>query len=362
MKIAIMGTRGIPNRYGGFEQVTEWLAQGLVEKGHEVFVYNSHNHANQEKIWKGVHIIHCYDPEFMLKTAGQFIYDLNCIRDARKRNYDVILFMGYTSSSIWAPVFPKKPVVISNMDGFEWKRTKYSATVRRFLQYAESLAVKHSHFHISDSVVIQQYIREKYLVESRYIPYGPALDKSEPITKENEVPQGEYFLLMARMEPENNVEMILDGFMKSQTDKRFIVVGNLHTAYGRKLAHKFNDFRIIFKGGIFDQSVVQALREAATIYFHGHSVGGTNPSLLEAMNAGVVIAAHKNPFNKAVLGNDAFYFTSAEDVRKLIDEKNYVTKQEMICNNRLKLENEFNREKVIQCYADFITECYNQKQ
>jgi hypothetical protein len=116
MRIGILGTRGIPNRYGGFEQITEWLAEGLVKKGHEVFVYNSHNHPNREKSWKGIHIIHCYDPEYLLKTAGQFIYDLNCIRDAGKRNFDVILFMGYTSSSIWAPVFPKQPVVISNMD------------------------------------------------------------------------------------------------------------------------------------------------------------------------------------------------------------------------------------------------------
>jgi glycosyltransferase involved in cell wall biosynthesis len=360
MRIAILGTRGIPNRYGGFEQITEWLAAGLVKKGHEVFVYNSHNHANKEKLWNGIHIIHCFDPEFILNTAGQFIYDLNCIRDADKRNYDVILFMGYTSSSIWAPLFPKKAVVISNMDGFEWKRTKYSRPVRRFLQYAESLAVKHSHFHIADSVIIQQYIRERYKVESRYIPYGPAVANLQDAAPNNKEPE-EYFLLIARMEPENNIEMILDGFVNSSSNKKFIVVGNLHTSYGRKIAGRFNDSRIVFKGSIFNQAETNQLRAGTSFYFHGHSVGGTNPSLLEAMNAGVVIAAHDNPFNKAVLGNEALYFRSADDITRLLDEKLYEGRQDMIKRNLEKLENEFNREKVIQCYADFITECYNQK-
>src|SRR3954468_24285977 len=112
MKIAIIGTRGVPNNYGGFEQVTEFLSVGLLAKGHEVFVYNSHNHPYKEKTWNGVQLIHCYDPEYLIKTAGQFIYDFNCIRDARKRDFDVLLFMGYSSSSIWHFLFPKKKVIV----------------------------------------------------------------------------------------------------------------------------------------------------------------------------------------------------------------------------------------------------------
>src|ERR1700761_6260950 len=96
LKIAIAGTRGIPNHYGGFEQITAYVAPGLVEKGHSVTVYNSHNHPYQGSTWNGVEIVHCYDPEQMLGTAGQFIYDFNCIQDMRQRDFDVILFMGYT--------------------------------------------------------------------------------------------------------------------------------------------------------------------------------------------------------------------------------------------------------------------------
>src|SRR5689334_4059993 len=135
MKIAIIGTRGIPNRYGGFEQITEFLSEGLVKQNHSVYVYNSHTHPYQEKTWKGVHIIHCYDPEHRLGTAGQFIYDLNCILDARKRDFDILLFLGYTSSSVWQIFFPRKSIIVSNMDGLEWKRSKYSRPVQRFLMY-----------------------------------------------------------------------------------------------------------------------------------------------------------------------------------------------------------------------------------
>src|SRR6187402_1988287 len=152
--IAILGTRGIPNHYGGFEQLTEYLAPALVKAGHSVTVYNSHHHPYKERSYKGVELIHCYDPEHILGSAGQFIYDMNCLIDARKRKFDVILQLGYTSSSIWGRLFPLGSVTIYNMDGLEWKRTKYSKPIRRFLLYAEKLAVRFSDFFISDSLVI----------------------------------------------------------------------------------------------------------------------------------------------------------------------------------------------------------------
>src|ERR1700761_6832335 len=96
MKIGILGTRGIPNRYGGFEQCAEYLALGLTARGHEVWVYNAHNHEYRASTWNGVNIIHCNDPEHKMGTAGQFIYDYNCIKDARKRGFDILLQLGYT--------------------------------------------------------------------------------------------------------------------------------------------------------------------------------------------------------------------------------------------------------------------------
>ncbi|MBS1934595.1 MAG: DUF1972 domain-containing protein, partial [Bacteroidetes bacterium] len=179
IRIGILGTRGIPNHYGGFERLAEKLSGGLVAQGHTVFVYNSHNHYYKEKKWNGVNIVHCYDPEYRFGTAGQFIYDLNCIIDSRKRNLDVILMLGYTSSSIWGWLFPEKSIVIFNMDGLEWKRTKYSKPTRKFLLFAEKLAVRYSDFYVTDSPVIKDYYSTKYKLDTKYIAYGAKIFTTE---------------------------------------------------------------------------------------------------------------------------------------------------------------------------------------
>ena len=152
MKIAILGTRGIPNNYGGCEQFAEIFAVFLAKKTHDVYVYNSHNHIFQEDTFKSVNIIHQYDPEYKIGTVGQFIYDLNCILDSRKRNFDIILQLGYTSNSIWSFLLPTKSIIITNMDGLEWKRSKYSKIVQKFLKFAEKKAVKSSDHLIADSL------------------------------------------------------------------------------------------------------------------------------------------------------------------------------------------------------------------
>jgi len=319
LKIAILGTRGIPNNYGGFEHISEYVSAGLVKRGHSVSVYNSHNHVYQQPIWNGVDIIHCFDPEYFMGTAGQFIYDFNCLMDARKRKFDVILIMGYTSSSVWGRLYPQNSVIITNMDGLEWKRTKYTKRVQNFLKYAEKLAVKHSQYYISDSLIIKSYLSGKYDINSKYIPYGAdvfTIAEKEQVNTDY-VLNEDYFLLMARMEPENNIETILEGFSNSQSNKQFKVLGDVGNKFGKFIAQKFkNDERIQFKGSIFDTAQVRQLQNNSYLYFHGHSVGGTNPSLLEAMASEALIAAHNNPFNKSVLNTDAYYFSNAGEVRE----------------------------------------------
>jgi hypothetical protein len=198
LKIGIIGTRGIPNRYGGFEQLAEYLSTGLVKKGHHVAVYSSHQHPFKEKELRGAEIIRCYDPECHIGTAGQFIYDLNCVRDARKRNFDMLLFLGYSSSSIWGRLYPKKPVIISNMDGLEWKRLKYSKAVRWFLKHAERFAIQYSDFYIADSIAIQSYLKKEYKIESQYIPYGAKIyeETDDSICKQYNVSAQNYFMLI----------------------------------------------------------------------------------------------------------------------------------------------------------------------
>ena len=364
LKIAIIGCRGIPNYYGGFEKIAECISVGLINKGHNVTVYNSHNHPYRQNDFHGVLIKHCYDPEYKLGTPGQFIYDWNCIQHARNQNFDVLLFLGYTSSSVWGKFFPKKPVIISNMDGLEWKRSKFNYMTRQFLKHAERWAVKYSNFYIADSIVIQKYLQNKYHIECKYIPYGSEISalNDNSLLPFYHISKQEYFLLMARMEPENNIETILDGFNKSNSHKKFLVIGNTNNSFGHKIQKKFRtDKRILFAGAIYDTAITHSLKFFSSLYFHGHSVGGTNPSLLEAMGSGSLIAAHQNEFNRSILQQDAYYFQSAKDVEQLVESVHRDKKEEqMVQNNLLKIERKYNWHDIIEQYNDFIIQCYNQ--
>ena len=362
LRIAILGTRGIPNHYGGFEHISEYVSEGLVKRGHSVTVYNSHNHPYTKSTWNGVQIQHCYDPEYLIGAAGQFVYDLNCLLDAGRKKFDVVLIMGYTSSSVWGRLYPSKSTIITNMDGLEWKRSKYSPTVQKFLKYAEKLAVNHSQFYISDSMVIKSYLADKYNVNSKYIPYGADLFSEEEREQVENIDalKEDYFLLMARMEPENNIETILEGFNESNSDKKFKVLGDTGNRFGKYITHKFaNDDRIEFKGSIFDTARVRSLQNNSYLYFHGHSVGGTNPSLLEAMASEALIAAHNNPFNKSVLNTDAFYFSDAKEVRDLVQNvQRKETEKTMVTNNLHKIKYQFNWEKIVDQYEAYILDCH----
>ena len=360
LKIAILGTRGVPNNYGGFEHIAGYLSRGLVQKGHDVTVYNSSKHPYQQSEWHGVHIVHCFDPEYLIGVPGQFVYDLNCILDTRKRNYDIILMLGYTSSSVWGFLYPRKSIVITNMDGLEWQRTKYSKPVRLFLKIAEKLAVQSSRFHVADSPVIKDYLDNKYRINSKYIAYGaglyPAAD--ENLLIEYGLNKYQYFLLMARMEPENNVEMILDGYCLTSTKTKFVVIGNTGNGFGKYLVEKYKDEkRIIFLGAIFNEMKVQSITTYCKLYFHGHSVGGTNPSLLDAMAARAPLAIHNNAFNRSIVKGNALMFTNVSDVCNLINARKYLNEIH-INNNYDTISNNFSWDRIISQYESYFIACY----
>jgi glycosyltransferase involved in cell wall biosynthesis len=321
MRIAVIGTRGIPNRYGGFEQFTEYIAPMLVERGYELYVYNSSSHPFKGTQWKGVHIIARHDPEERMGTIGQFVYDFNCIMDARSRNFDIILQLGYTSSSIWSFCFPRSSFVITNMDGFEWKRAKYSRPVQWFLKHAEKWAALYSDFLVADSGTMQDYIREKYNRNADYIPYGATVfDKpDETVLQKFDLARHSYNMLVARIEPENNIETIIRGVLASDTPAPLLIIGNHQNKFGRYLTNKYIDQKIIFYGAVYDLETLNQLRYHSRFYFHGHSVGGTNPSLLEAMASQSLVVAHDNVFNRAVLEDDAYYFRNSNDITALLN-------------------------------------------
>jgi glycosyltransferase involved in cell wall biosynthesis len=362
MKIAILGTRGIPNHYGGFEQFAEFFSVYLVEKGHEVYCYNSHNHKFQEKTFHGVNIIHQHDPEYKYGTFGQFIYDYNCIMDSRKRDFDIILQLGYTSNSIWFFLLPKKPIIITNMDGLEWKRTKYSKPVQQFLKFAERLAAISSDYLVSDSIGIEKFLKKKYKKESTYIAYGayPFDSPNENFLKEYHVEKQNFNMIMARFEPENNLDMVLEGVAQSNDKTPILVIGKHETKYGEYLKNKFKSFdNIRFLGGIYNLEHLNNLRYFSKLYFHGHSVGGTNPSLLEAMASQALVIAHNNDFNKGILKENGIYFSNPSEVKNILESVKKIDNLQKVQNNYQAIIKDFNWEKINGQYLQLFEECYS---
>ena len=321
MKVAILGSRGIPTRYGGFEELAEKLAIGLADRGHEVVVYNPSDHPVSGWKYPNVKLVRVFNPERFMGSFGQFVYDLGASIHTRWAKPDVILQLGYTSSSIWYWLLNPKSRVLTNMDGLEWQRSKYSRIVRKFLKQAERWAAKHSHLLVADNPQIEVYLHECFSNQVIYIPYGADIPKDfdETIPVKYGVVPGKYHLLIARMEPENHIEEVLQGFSQSNTAEHLLVIGGLNR-YGKRMRKKFrNDKRIIFLGSLYRKEELNNLRYYSRLYFHGHSVGGTNPSLLEAMACNCHIVAHNNAFNRSVLRTNATYFYNAHDVQAAIE-------------------------------------------
>lgn len=324
MKIAILGTKGIPNNYGGYEQFAEFISTRLVDRGHSVTVYNPSFHNFKENSFKGVSIKSVFSPEKWLGGAANIIYDHLCLQDALANDFDIIYEAGYHSVALSLKFFNvknrKNPVVITNMDGLEWKRTKWSKTVQNIIKGLEKIAVTESPFLISDNLGIKAYLQERFGKSSFYIPYGadPVEAFDVGYLSEYRLTPGNYFILVARLEPENNIETILLGHRKADRRVPIIVVGNNNSNYGRYLCKNFEQADVRFVGGIYEKPRLDALRHFSKAYFHGHSVGGTNPSLLEAMACQCFIWAHQNPFNRSVLEGSALYFDDVDDVAKLV--------------------------------------------
>ncbi|MEW6676515.1 MAG: DUF1972 domain-containing protein [Pseudomonadota bacterium] len=352
MKIAILGTRGIPNNYGGPETNAEMMSPIFLRLGHEVTVYSPDEHPYQESDWQGVKIRHIYNQESRFGIWGTLLYDYLCLRDALRSDFDVILELGYVPCAIFYPLLiaradRRRPRLLTNMDGLEWKRSKWNRVLQRFAELTEKLGARYSDAMISDNEAIRDYLLDKYQKDSYFIPYGAVpVDHLDPaIPQQYGVEAGGYNMLIARLEPENNIETILDGHVLAGARAPFLVVGKTSTRHGQYLVQKYAsrpDIR--FLGGIYDYAALSALRGQASLYFHGHSVGGTNPSLVEAMASNAFIAAHDNPFNRSVLEDRALYFQTPEDVSRLLATGHEALRQRFIEGNRAKTEHLYNWE------------------
>ncbi|MGJ1416661.1 DUF1972 domain-containing protein [Sphingobacterium multivorum] len=366
MKIAILGTRGIPNNYGGFEQFAEYISVGLAERGHDVTVYSPSFHPYKESTYKGVKVKHIHSPEeWMGGAIGSIFYDFWCLKDAlKKEKFDILYEAGYTSVIPAYILFDiknlKSSIVVTNMDGLEYKRTKFNRWAQKYLFWEEKMAVKHSHFLISDNLGIQDYYKERYGKDSKFLAYGADIisDYDEEILCEFNLEKDHFFLVIARLEPENNIEMVIKGYLAHQDrSKPLIIVGKTNTPHAKELLKKYGMYENIrFQGGIYDFHKLNSIRCFSSLYFHGHSVGGTNPSLLEAMASKAFIAANNNPFNKSVLGENALYFDRAEDVTAILKHYNQdgERRANFIANNLKVINEEYAWERLVDAHEAYF--------
>lgn len=356
MKVAFISTRGIPNYYGGLEEFAENVSTRMVAKGIEVIVYNPHFHPYQNKEFKGVKIKHIFSPEKKLGAGANFIYDFLSLRDAIRESCDIILICGYTTAAVSLLLLnPGKSVIITNIDGLEWKRSKHSKLVQKLTRWFEKIAVKKSAHVVSDNMGIKEYVAREYGLDSTFIAYAadpyPAVDSS--LLKRLGLEPFRYFLLIGRLEPENNIEMILDGIVAARDETPVHIFAGTETSFASYLQRKYkNESKIHFRGWLSGQQQLAVLRKNARLYFHGHSVGGTNPSLLEAMASGAFIAAHNNVFNRYVLNNHALYFENQSQVTDLIENLDSYShlRKEFEEQNLSKIINIYNWDKITDEY------------
>ena len=316
MRIAILGTRGIPAHYGGFETFAEQLSTRLAERGHEVTVF-CEGARQTSAAYQGVQLR--YISTLQLGPAKTLLYDLSSLWNARK-NFDVVYMLGYGSALFcWIPRLWGTKLWI-NMDGLEWKRKKWNGFARGYLHIMERLATGIADRLIADARAIRDDLRERYSlrVPCDVIPYGcESLDTDPPaeaLTKRQLSPKN-YYIAVCRFEPENHIREIIDGFAASGSECDLVLVGDHEssTSYVSELKLKRRS-KIRFIGPVYDGDELQALRYHCRAYIHGHSVGGTNPSLLEAMGCSNLIIAHDNRFNREVLQDAGLYFLTPQDI------------------------------------------------
>jgi len=318
-----MGTRGIPARYGGFETCAQELGLRLVKQGHEVSVYCRTGYYD-EKLpeYKGVKLIHL--PECKIKFLDTLSHTWLSLVHGVGKKYDVILVFNYANSPLL--VLPKllRKNVILHLDGLEWRREKWKGLGKMYFQFAEWLSMRLGTDLIADSKCLVRYYKDKYQKRVHFIPYGADLQVSQrPETLDQwGLKPGEYFLQITRFEPENNPLLSIQAFEKTDTDKSLVLVGGVQyrSVYTQEIyAHK--DSRIKRPGFIYDPAVLRELLCNCYAYIHGNEVGGTNPSLLQAMASGCFVICRDVAFNREVLQDAGIYFK--KDKGSLLSQLNW---------------------------------------
>ncbi len=311
----ILGIRGIPAAHGGFETFAQRLAQHLVVQGYSVSVYCQSapgaDLKGREDSWNGIHRVH-----FGTRARGALAtmeFDLACVRHVVDQP-GVDLVLGYNTALFTLIQKRRGRRVYMNMDGVEWHRQKWSSPAKQWLKLNERIGARSCAQPIADHPGIAAHINARHGREPVIIPYGGDLisdaDPAHLASVGFGLERDGYFVSVARIEPENSILEIVQAHARARTDLKLVVLGKLdvQNAYHRQIWTTAGP-DVLFPGPIYDQPRLGALRYCARAYVHGHQVGGTNPSLVEALGAGNAVIAHDNQFNRWTAGPDQAYFT-----------------------------------------------------
>jgi len=323
-KLSILGTRGIPAKHGGFETFAEHFSLYLKNKGWDVTVYcqEEGKDLKHEDDWQGIHRIHI--PVTPEGAKGTIVFDWLSSLHAAKRNTPV-LTLGY-NTAVFCFLYRLKGLKnIINMDGIEWQRDKWTFLERTWLYANEKIGSWLGNHLIADHPEIKTHLAQFVCSDKiSVIPYSADLLRTADITQIDQLglAPGRYAILIARPEPENSILEIVQAYSTQKRGMPLVILGDYNPETNRyqKQVMEAAGNEIKFVGAIYHQPRVQALRFYSRFYIHGHTVGGTNPSLVEALGAGSPVLAHDNKFNQWVAGSKAFYFSTKTDCEKKITE------------------------------------------
>lgn len=318
LRIAVIGSRGIPAGYGGFETFAQELTPRLVERGHEVTVYCRKGYTGAELLdeYRGVRLVHT--PALRSRSLEQLSHELTSILDSIPRKFQLYYFLGYRGAPFYLPLRASRRVVVVNTNGLEWKRRKWNALGRAYLRTAEWLAAHVAADElVSDARAIAAYFDEAHGRPSTYLVNGayvlePTMMRPEVLDAHGVRPGG-YYLVACRIEPENNVDIIVREFVASGSPRELVIAGgmNYETPYWQELQSLAAGARVRFLGPVYEPGAVESLHLGAYAYLHGHEVGGTNPALLKAMGCANLSIALDTAFNRENLADTGRYWTKA---------------------------------------------------
>lgn len=363
--VRILGTHGVPAAYGGFETAAENVGLHLARSGWRVVVYCQVPGSGPIRFdrWRGLERV--LIPITTEGWRGTSRFDLISIRHAAKHS-DICLTFGYNTAILNVLQRVKRIPLVINMDGIEWSRDRWGFTRQAILYVNERIACVVGNSLIADHPEIETYLRKKARrTKISMITYGAdaVTDASAELPMSHGLEPGNYATLICRPIPENSILELVQGFSTRPRGLKLAVLGDYQPgldSYHRSVLEAASD-EVVFLGSIYDPEAVAALRFHSMAYLHGHTVGGTNPSLVEAMAAGNPIIAHDNPYNRWTAGDSALYFATVDDVDtllcKLVDSDEL--RSELGANSRSRHATEFTWEYVAGEYERILLQTLN---